>query len=340
MGEFHATILVEKDKNQGKEGPTVKKRISYRVRNWGEYNQALINRGKLTFWVSENVLKSWYAPLSPKPTQGRPFVYSDLCIETILTLRSLFHFPLRATQGFIEDLASLIGLNTLKIPHYTSLSRRAGNLKINISHKARTQGATDLAIDSTGLKIYGEGEWKMRTHGKNKRRTWRKFHVAMNPHDKQGVRVELTKATVHDDQMASPLLRGLKGINNVYADGAYISENCFNAIVEVGARAKIPLRTGTSLAKVRDGPDLDLALKERNRLVRDIWDNRGRLEWKKNTDYHTRSLVENYMYRFKTIFGGKLSGRKFKNQQVEAKIKARALNLMTQLGMPDSYPVA
>jgi len=257
-----------------------------------------------------------------------------------LALRALFRLPLRATQGFLEGLAILIGLHGLDIPHYSSLCKRAGKLKIDISHKAKVDEATDIAIDSTGLKIYGEGEWKMRAHGKSKRRTWRKLHVAMNPGNGQLVSITLTKATIHDDQMVANLLEGLTGIDNVYADGAYISQNCFNAIVRAGAKAKIPLRTGTSLAKVRDGPDLDLGLKERNRLVQEIWNNGGRHCWKKRTDYHVRSLVENTMYRFKTVFGGKLSSRKFENQEVEALLKASILNRMADLGMPDSYQVA
>ena len=160
----------------------------------------------------------------------------------------------------------------------------------------------------------------------------------MNPGDKKGVNIELTKATVHDDQMAPKLLKNLKGIGNVYADGIYISEKCFDAIVGVGARARIPLRSGTALARVRDGP-LGKGLKERNCLVGEIWENGGRHRWMKKTDYHRRSLVENYMYRYKTIFGGKLSTRKFENQKVEAVLKASILNRMTDLGMPDSYKV-
>ena len=180
----------------------------------------------------------------------------------------------------------------------------------------------------------------MKVHGKGKRRTWRKLHVAMNPGDGQAVNIILTEATVHDDQMVAPLLKEQGGVNSVYADGAYISKNCFNAIVDAGAQAKIPLRSGTSFAKIRDGPNLDRGLKERNRLVREIWDNGGRCSWMKKTDYHRRSLVETYMYRFKTIFGGKLSSRKLENQKTEAILKGNILNRMTQLGMPDSYQVS
>ena len=136
----------------------MKKIIRYKVRNWREYNQSLVNRGNLTLWFSDDALQSWYSERPLKQKQGRPFLYSDRCIEAALTVRAVFHFSLRATQGFLQGLATLMGLHELDIPHYSSLSKRAKDLKINISHKANTRGITDIAVDSTGLKIYGEGD--------------------------------------------------------------------------------------------------------------------------------------------------------------------------------------
>ena len=309
----------------------MKKKITYKVRNWREYNQSLINRGNITLWVNEDAIQSWFA--STRKTPGRPFLYSDQCILLALSLRSLFGLTLRATQGFLTGLMSLMSL-PLPVPNYTRLCRRAKSLKIDCRIPNRHK-RIDIAIDSTGLKIYGEGEWKMRTHGKSKRRTWRKFHVAIDPKSKEAIAVKLTKANVGDGPMMEQLLKGLKNIGNVYADGIYISKGCFNRIVESGARAKIPLRTGTSLAKARGDPGLE----ERNRLLREIWLHGGRHQWMKKTDYHRRSLVENYMYRFKTIFGGKLASRNFENQRIEAMLKSSILNRITQLGMPQSYPV-
>ena len=103
--------------------------------------------------------------------RGRPFTYSNNYIELALTLRTLFHFPLRATQGFLKGLVSLLGLK-LQVSHYSRFSRRASALNIQLMKlKKKSKKLTDLVIDSTGLKIFGDGEWKMRTHGKQKRRT-------------------------------------------------------------------------------------------------------------------------------------------------------------------------
>ena len=307
-----------------------KKKKTHKVDNWAQYNRALINRGNLNIWISKTSTEHWYSKKISK--RGRPFTYSSTCIEVCLALRALFRFPLRAIQGFLESLHLLEGL---KIPHYSCYSRRAKHLKINLSHKAKKQGATDIAIDSTGIKVYGEGEWKTKVHGKGKRREWRKLHVAIDPESGQLVKMELTKGHRADDPMMAPLLKGLKDIRYVYADGAYISKRSFNAIVKTGAKAKIPLRTGTTTGP----PHGDKGLVERNRLVREIEEKGGRVSWKRESDYHKRSLVETYMYRFKKIFGGELSSRKFENQVIEAQIKGSMMNRMTHLGMPDSSPV-
>jgi hypothetical protein len=133
-------------------------------------------------------------------------VYSDTYIELALTIRTLFRLPLRATQGFLEGLVFMLGLN-LEVSHYSRLSRRASTLNIQLNTlKSAGKEPTDLVIDSTGLKIFGEGEWKIRTHGKQKRRTWRKYHVSVNPVTHEVTAIELTEANVHDCTVLPTLL--------------------------------------------------------------------------------------------------------------------------------------
>lgn len=308
------------------------KKVAYRVRNWRKYNRSLINRGNLTLWFNDDVTDSWYAKLKDKRSSGRPDFYSDQCIEVALTLRSLFHFPLRATQGFIEGLIELLGLK-LDVPHYSRLSRRAGGLNVQYHSAKSKRKPTDLVVDSTGLKIYGEGEWKMRIHGKSKRRTWRKLHVAVDPESMETIAMELTQANIHDDKVMSDLMSGQKNIGNVYADGAYISKDCFDSIAEAGGNAVIAIRSGTGLVNKNPSP----GQLQRNRIVKESWAAGGRKNWKKTSGYHKRSLAETHMFRFKTILGAELSSRIFENQVAEAKIKTLILNKMTRLGMPDSY---
>lgn len=311
------------------------KKIAYRVRNWKDYNRSLINRGNLTIWFSDDVVKNWYQKPQENNKRGRTFIYSDTYIELALTIRSLFHLPLRATQGFLEGLVFVLGLN-LQVSHYSRLSRRAGSLALQITTlKSIGKQPIDLVIDSTGLKIFGEGEWKMRTHGKQKRRTWRKYHVSVNPTTHEVTAMELTEANVHDCTVLPTLLSTQKNIGKTYADGAYSFKQGFDAIAKSGGTPSIPIRSGTTL--VKKDPSAGEVL--RNKLLEEIWDAGGRSSWKKLSDHHRRSLVETHMFRLKTILGGKLRGRSFANQQVEAKIMANILNKMTHLGMPISEKV-
>lgn len=306
-------------------------KTSYRVRNWKQYNKSLIERGNITIWFSDDVMSSWYDSSGDKQ-RGRPTFYSDSCIELALTLRTLFKLPLRATQGFLTGLIALLGLD-LQVPHDSRLSRRAGKLSIKIPV---TRGENlDLVVDSTGLKIYGEGEWKMKIHGKDKRRTWRKYHVAVDPDTMMIVSHELTETKVTDGYALKNLLKNIKKAGDIYADGAYALRHSFDAIAEVNGHPFIPVRTGTCKVTRSPSPGEEL----RNHLIDEIKEFGGKVQWKKESPYHKRSLVETHMYRLKTILGGSLKSRKFESQKTEAAIMSSILNKMTSLGMPISEPV-
>lgn len=304
-------------------------KIAYKVRNWKQYNRALINRGNLTLWVSEDAVQSWYCS-EGKAGRGRRFTYSDACIELALTLRTLFRFPLRATQGFLEGLVQVMSLG-LKVPHYSRLSRRAGALSVVLPRKEK-MGEIDLVIDSTGLKVYGEGEWKMRTHGKQKRRTWRKYHVAVDPSTHEVVAMELTESRVHDADVVADLVKNQKNLRNVYGDGAYPLKQSLDAIALAGGNAIIPPRSGTCIVKKNPSPGQE----QRNRLIRERRAVGGKKAWKKSSGYHKRSLVETHMFRLKAILGGELHSINLSTQKTEAAIMAVILNKMTALGMPQT----
>lgn len=130
----------------------------YKTNNWKQYNQALINRGSLTFWIDDEAISEWKQ--SKQKKRGRPRVFSDLAITTALMVKRIFSMPLRASQGFIDSVFQLAQL-PLCCPHYSCISRRAKN--VEVSFKTKTKGPIlHLAIDATGLKVYGEGEWKVK----------------------------------------------------------------------------------------------------------------------------------------------------------------------------------
>ena len=139
---------------------TVKHR--YRVRNWSEYDRALVNRGSLTVWFDEESIAKDWTPPRPKG-RGKPGTYSDLAIQTRLTIKTLFRLTYRMTEGLMASLMKLNGLD-LPVPDHTHMSRRVASLTVAISRRP-LKGSIHVVVDSTRLKIFGEGEWKVRQHG-------------------------------------------------------------------------------------------------------------------------------------------------------------------------------
>jgi len=158
--------------------------------NWKAYNKELIKTGSLTFLFSEDVAHNWYNT-APKGS-GFQKVYTDTAIEILSLIRFQFHLTLRSTQGFAESLACLIpGLSGLNIPDYSTLSRRLGKCEISFG-KIRTGGPIYAVVDSAGLKVFGEGEWKVRQHGYTKRRTWKKLHLCVNESSSETISASFT----------------------------------------------------------------------------------------------------------------------------------------------------
>jgi hypothetical protein len=308
------------------------KKAVYRIRNWRDYNEALVRRGSLTVWVDQESLDAWNYR---GPTRwGAQYVYSDAAIQCLLTLRAAFHLPLRATQGLGRSIFELMGL-ALDVPHYSTLSRRAVELRVDLARKGK--GPLHLVLDSTGLKVYGEGEWKVRKHGYSRRRTWRKLHLAVdaNSHEIQAVMV--TEAKVDDAEMVDHLLKPIdRPVASAAADGAYDKRKVYRVLEPLGARILIPPRSNARIWRHGNASGPPLPRDENLRHIRRV----GRKAWKQEVGYHIRSLAETGMFRMKVIFGGHLAGRRPECQVTEGAIRGRALNIMTRLGMPDSYRVA
>lgn len=305
----------------------------YRIRNWSEYNAGLKARGSLTFWIDEAVLAQWIVPnLSGKPGDS-PF-YSDLAIMTMATLKAVYRLAGRQTQGFLESIFALMGID-LSVPEHSTLSRRMGNLSISMPVMPKT-GARHLVVDSTGVKVYGEGEWKTRQHGVSKRRTWRKLHLGVDEATGEIVAAVVTTNDTHDGEVLGDVLDQVEGeIEQVSTDGAYDQQDCYEQIQQRGAKPVIPPRKNAVIWQHGNCKAPPHPRDENLRHIR----NHGRKQWKRDSNYHRRSLAETTMFRFKTIFGGSLSARKFDNQAVELFIKCAALNRMIQLAKPDSYVV-
>lgn len=308
-------------------------KTKYRIHNWSEYNKALIQRGSITLWFSEEAISKWYSA-SQTGKRGRPQIYSDEAILCALLIRTVYNRPLRALQGFLLSIVVLLGV-TIKIPSYSQICRRARDLGKSL-RKLSGRRPSDIVFDSTGLKVYGEGEWKVKKHGASKRRTWRKLHIGMDPDSGEIIVSELTTNGVGggDGETGQRLIKKMpKGIKRVFGDGAYDGLDFRRTIEEINAEPIIPPPRDAVIHGIAD-----CALMKRGNAVKEITglggDDEARKLWKKLKGYHRRSLGETTMYRLKQLTGSNLKSREWRRQCVEAHIKCLAINIMTKLGMP------
>lgn len=320
-------------KSKPRKATQARSKAIYRVKNWRDYDKSLVQRGSLTFWVDEAALKQWayHGPAQ----QGAQFDYSNSAIQTTLTMREVFQLTNRATEGLLRSLFQLLNVN-LNVPDHSTLSRRGKTLKVTLPKRAR--GELHLVLDSSGLKVYGEGEWKVRQHGWSKRRTWRKMHLTIDAKSGEIQAALLTEARVHDAAVAPQLLQQVtQPIASVSADGSYDRRNVYETLAAQTPETKvnIPPRRDAKIWQHGNCQPPPLARDANLRRIRQV----GRKHWKEESGYHRRSLAETAMFRFKTIFGARLSARRFETQSAQFEVRCRALNQMTHLGMPQSVKV-
>ena len=304
---------------------------TYRIRNWNNYNKALVNRGSLTLWIDEQTISAW-KNFHRSGKRGAPRLYSDMAILSMITLMEVYHLPLRQTQGLMLSIVAMADLD-LPVADYSTLCRRRKSLEVCLPRQSKDR-SIHIVIDSTGMKVFGEGEWKVRQHGYSKRRTWRKLHIGVDETTQEIVAAVATTNNVSDGQVIEDLLDQVEEeIEQVSGDGSYDKRNCYEAIKKRKARAAIPPRKDAKIWQHGNSNKEKLSRDENLRRIRKV----GRKKWKRESKYHRRSLAETGVYRLKTIFGDRVSARKFEGQGVQMLVRCAALNKMTHLGMPDSY---
>ena len=302
-----------------------KYKTKYRVSNWAEYDRALVQRGDITLWISEDATDTW----SPEPSgkRGGQRKFSDQAIETALVLRLVFKLPLRQAEGFLRSVLSLMALD-LEAPDHTTISRRSQQLDVSL-RLAATKGRLHLIVDSTGLSIIGEGEWAAVKHGGRGKRAWKKLHLGV---DRSGVIVAevLTDGNADDARTAPGLIDEVDGdIASFTADAAYDTTAIYNAAAARGAKVIVPPRMSATRSKRSNARDRTV------RRIRKV----GRRRWKKESGYHQQAGVENTFFRYKSIIGDRLRARHPESQEAEALIACNILNRMTELGRPESFAI-
>jgi IS5 family transposase len=316
----------------------------YRIRNWPEYNVALVNRGSLTLWVDEAALTDWHHH-GHSGQRGKPRLYSELAITCMATLQVVYRLPLRATQGLLRSIMQLLGVK-LEVPDYSTLCRRRQTLEVSLPVHAEGK-SLHLVVDSTGLKVYGEGEWKVRQHGWSRHRTWRKVHLGVDEASGEVLAVVASTPLSHDKDVLPDLLEQVgqvsMTIEQVSADGGYDFMTCYQELDKIGARAIISPRRNACICPRGQMLQRDTNLRRIQELAGGSKGKKqqelARKQWKEESGYHRRSLAETAVFRLKCIFGDRLSSRSFQAQANEVFLRCAALNRMTHLGMPQSYPI-
>ena len=317
---------------------SLKKKERYKVNNWPEYNRSLILRGSLKIWVPYEVLQKWY--YVGQLERGSPLDYSDECIEFCLTIKAVYSLGYRQTEGFIESIFKMRKIN-LPVPSYSAMCKRSKTIKVKkkrIHRQAKDRNCKGgrASVDSTGLKVYGEGEWKVRKHGWSKHRTWQKLHLMIDPDDKMILGNELTTNAIDDAAVVPFLLRQHKErIVEFSGDGAYDKKKVYEILSEKKIKPVIPPRKG---ARIKKHGNCKGRVHPRDRNIRMIRKH-GKKRWKEKVGYHKRSLTETTMFRYKVIIGEKLYSRSIERQKIETEIGCKILNTMTKNGMPHSIKI-
>jgi hypothetical protein len=292
-------------------------------------------RGDIAIWLSPDVVKQWHVADRNYDGNGAPNLYSDMAILTVHEIRQVFKLPLRQCEGFVNALFSLIKLD-LRCPSFSTLSKRLRTLKLTrpfyrLAH-AGSQDIKAIAIDSTGLKCYGQDEWALEKCGETrKKREWRKLHITVDHHHIIQTS-ELTDRKVHDMEVVSDLIAPMHNkVKQVTADTAYDANKIYQSLQNKfpNVDIAIPPKKGSIYNKESEWM--------RNRNIEEI-QCYGRMTWQEKHQYGNRNHSECAIGRYKRILGNKLHAREFLRQQQETIIGCSILNKMMCITLADMRP--
>lgn len=291
-----------------------------RKRNWKEYNKQLVQRGSLKLLIDPRLLKA--SKTRKRHRRGRPVEYRSLVIEFLVFVKVHFKLTYRALQGFAHFFLTKF-LPGKKVPHYSLVCKRIKQLGKSLPSLPSNRGAV-VILDASGMKVYGEGEWKVKVHGRGRPRTWVKVHLAIDSQTQEIVAEAVTDKTVGDSKMTSKLLGQLKhGPSQVMADGAYDKAGARKEVRAIKAQEIIPPPRNAKYHGKKDARDravLEILGLGNDKLARSIW---GKL-----TGYNQRVLVETAFSSLKRVFGDRFFSRTRERQQVESRVRCHLINRM------------
>jgi len=301
-------------------------------RDWSKYDIAMVNRGKLTLFITKDFADTWYVKYDKETPRARggQAKYSEAAITSLLSLRFVFKLPLRAMEGLAQSLVEMAGLD-LDVPDYSTLSIKLRQMKIKLPPVCKDSGGGYVAsLDSTGVKIHGQGEWNRKKHSQKDRREWVKVHLMIDNETMQIIGAEVTADDVHDCEVFDQLIDALPDkINKVLGDGAYDTLDSHKKSLDNDIEL-VALPRGNSVVDIKS---TERHILKRNEHVL-TYQAKGIYAWANKYDYWARNRAESTMSRFKTTFTGSLSSRKVESQKNEIMLKCKILNMFAELTIP------
>ena len=293
-----------------------------RKRKWSEYNKHLVQQGSISFLIDSKFFRAMHKS-RPSKGPGRPLLFSDKLIEMLVILKIRFRLAYRALEGFAK---SFFRGPFFHVPTYSLICKRVA--KLQLSMLIFNKGHHTVLLDSSGMKIYGEGEWKVKIHGKGRPRKWVKVHIAVDEKTGEIVSECTTTSHVADSSVVKELLDKVPGrIKCVIADGAYDRKSVRDVLIKRKAKGLIPPPKNARYR--RSGSDRDEAIA----AIRGLGgDKEARSIWGKLSGYSRRALVESAFSRMKRLFGDRLFSKSIDKQTVENSIRCRLLNQMRLVG--------
>lgn len=289
-------------------------------RDWSKYNRTLVNRGNINLWVTPQALENWAAKKEKK--NGHPFVYGNELIKGMCYIRFKFHLSLRETEGFFLSLMNCIDIS-FKAPCYTQLCRRMKKLPLP-KHLLKTKHVTDIVIDTTGLKVYGAGEWRGHRYGSQKR--WKKLHLALEPRSGKLVFAKMTNEHVHDTHYIEEALQRMnRKHGRVLFDGIADSRRCYETAQKYNKRLLTLPKKGAVLRRESEYADRNDAI----RIIHGLGGDRlAKSLWGKLVGYSRRVIIESMISRWKQLFSGRLKSVCDECREIEVHLKSMMINKM------------
>lgn len=316
-----------------------------KIRNWKDYNNSLVKRGQILLSFPADYITELYHKEAQR--RGGLKIYSSQMYEYLLNIKVFFRLPWRSVTGFAQALLQKAFPNEcIEIPDYAHASRECRKLHVRVKPIGLTSGLDlELAFDSTGVNVYSTSGYHQRKHGKDsahrRKDQWKKVHIAVELNTMQVMSLAYSESNVNDCEMASELLEGISGtIQSLRADGAYDTFEIYEKGHQQGVKVLIPPAT---TSKAQDELKNTSHIKKEYLAQRDATIHfirqfetfeEGLKQWKIESGYHRRSLVETTMFRLKRIFGFNLHLKTDEGRRNELTVKINLLNQMAALGLP------